>query len=60
MRLRAIDADGLEGLPAERPVVVHARPESPALISPEPGAVVAAARPIFRWTQADPAWHYRL
>lgn len=60
MRVRAIDADGLEGLAAERPVLVHARPQAPASISPEPDAVLTATRPRFRWTQADPTWHYRL
>lgn len=60
MRVRAIDAKGLEGLAAEREVLVHARPQAPTSISPEPDAIVATARPRFGWTQADPAWHYRL
>lgn len=60
MRVLAIAADGLEGVPAEHPVLVYARPQAPALISPAPGAETTSSRPVFQWTQADPAWHYRL
>ncbi len=60
MRVRAIDADGLEGLAAERSVLVYARPQAPSLISPSPGAETTLARPLFRWTQMDPGWHFRL
>jgi hypothetical protein len=60
LRVRAIDAQGLEGLASERPVLVYARPQAPALISPEPDATVATPRPTFRWTEADATWHYRI
>lgn len=40
--------------------MVHARPEPPLLIEPAPDAVTTAERPLFRWTQADPGWRYRL
>jgi len=60
LRVRAIDAQGLEGLSAERALVVHARPEPPLLIEPAPDAVTTSERPSFRWTQADPALTYRL
>lgn len=60
LRVRAIDAQGLEGFSAQRTLVVHARPEPPLQIEPAPDAVTDAARPAFRWTQADPAWRYRL
>jgi len=60
LRVRAIDADGLEGLASQRPIRVYARPQAPATISPPPGAVVATPRPQLRWTAPDPDWHYRL
>lgn len=60
MRVLAIAADGLEGIPAERPVQVYARPVAPLLISPPPAAETTMTRPLFRWTQPDPGWHYRL
>jgi len=60
MRVQAIAADGLEGIPAERPVLVYTRPQAPTLISPEPDAQTTSARPVFRWTQLDPGWRYRL
>jgi hypothetical protein len=60
LRVRAIDAQGLEGLSTERSLVVHARPEPPLLIEPAADGATTAARPNFRWTQADPSWRYRL
>ncbi|MCB2031437.1 MAG: FecR domain-containing protein [Burkholderiaceae bacterium] len=60
LRVRATDADGLEGLVAERTIRVHARPQAPILIRPAPDAVVATPRPPFQWTIPDPGWHYRL
>lgn len=60
MRVRAIDADGLEGLPAERAVLVYARPFAPSLLSPPPGGETTLSRPVFSWTQVDPAWQYKL
>ena len=60
LRVRGIDAQGLEGLSSQRTLVVHARPEPPLLIEPAPDTVTTAERPVFRWTQADPGWSYRL
>lgn len=60
LRVRAIDANGLEGLSVERTLEVWARPEPPLLLDPAPDAVLVDARPTFRWTQANLAWHYRL
>lgn len=60
VRVRAIDADGLEGRTAEQTIEVRARPEPPLLIEPAAQAVTQAERPAFRWTQADPAYRYRL
>jgi hypothetical protein len=60
MRVLAIAADGLEGVGAERPVQVYARPVAPLLISPPPAAETTMVRPQFRWTQPDAGWSYRL
>ncbi|KQP18016.1 hypothetical protein ASF43_09160 [Pseudorhodoferax sp. Leaf267] len=60
LRVRAIDAQGLEGLPQERRLELHARPEPPLLIEPVPGAVTADARPQFRWTERAADGAYRL
>ncbi len=60
LRVRAIDAQGLEGQSAQRQIVVHARPEPPLLIEPGADAPVTATRPSFRWTQGDASWRYRL
>ena len=59
-RVRAIDANGLEGISAERMLSVQARPEPPLLIEPGPDAVTVSARPTFRWTQAANGRNYRL
>jgi predicted phage tail protein len=60
VRVRAIDAQGLEGLSAQRTLVVHARPEPPLLIAPAPDAATTAARPHFQWTVAEPSRKYRI
>lgn len=60
VRVRAIDAQGLEGFSAQRTLVVHARPEPPLLMEPAPDRVTDVARPQFLWAQADPNWRYRL
>ncbi len=60
VRVRAIDAQGLEGLSAQRTLVVHARPEPPLLIAPAPDAATTAARPSFQWTVAEPSRTYRI
>jgi hypothetical protein len=60
LRVRAIDAQGLEGQTAQRQIVVHARPEPPLMIEPPLDAPTTATRPVFRWTQGDPTWRYRL
>ncbi len=60
LRVRAIDAQGLEGLTNERAIEVYARPEPPLLIEPEPGQQTTSSRPAFRWTRANAIWNYRL
>ncbi|MBX3725476.1 MAG: FecR domain-containing protein [Xanthomonadales bacterium] len=60
LRVRAIDADGLEGLDGGSRLVVHARPEPPFLTAPVAGTVVATGRPVqFRWTSQADAIGYR-
>ena len=60
LRVRGIDAQGLEGLSAERTLVIHTQPEPPLLISPAPEAATTDARPRLRWTQADTSLQYRV
>lgn len=60
VRVRGIDAQGLEGLSAQQPLELHARPEPPMLIEPAPGATTTAERPQFRWTEGLTGRRYRL
>ncbi len=60
LRVRGIDAKGIEGLSAQSTLVVHARPEPPLLIEPAPDAVTLSTRSVFRWTRANAAMDYRL
>ena len=60
LRVRAIDAQGLEGQSAERSIEVFTQPAPPFLIEPAPAAQVLAARPVLRWTRADPTAGYRV
>ncbi len=52
LRVRGVDARGLEGFTAEWPIRVHVRPTPPLLIAPLPDAQLADAQPVFRWSQA--------
>jgi hypothetical protein len=60
LRVRGIDAQGLEGLAAQRPLELRTQPVPPLQIEPAPGAITSQARPTFRWTQVDRASGYRL
>jgi hypothetical protein len=60
LRLRAVDARGLEGEDADRPFRLKARPEPPLAADPAPGAVQFGGRVAFSWTLSDEADHYRL
>lgn len=51
VRVRAVDARQLEGLSAESPMRIHARPEPPMTSSPGLDASVAQSRPLFQWTR---------
>ena len=54
LRLRAVAADGLEGLDALRSFALRARPEPPLMRNPASGGPVAGT-PFLAWTQADGA-----
>lgn len=50
LRLRAVDAQGLQGLDASHAFTVFARPFFPMLTSPAAGATVRTARPVLGWS----------
>ncbi len=52
LQVRAIDAQGLEGLPAQRALHVHARPFPPMPLQPQPEGQVTETRPRFEWTES--------
>ncbi|MBY0410698.1 MAG: FecR domain-containing protein [Burkholderiaceae bacterium] len=60
LRVRGIDAQGLEGLSVQRTLVIHTQPEPPLLIEPAPEAATTAPRPDLRWTQGDASLQYRV
>jgi len=60
LRVRAEDANGLQGLDAQHPFTLKARPEPPLPNTPSPQAVMSAGRVDFAWTAAAEARSYRL
>jgi len=60
LRVRAIAANGLEGLDAEAAFELAARPEPPFLQAPAAAARQHAPRVEFRWTQNTAAQRYHL
>ena len=60
LRVRGINAQGLEGLSTERTLVIQTQPEPPLPINPAPEAATTAARPKLRWTQADASLQYHV
>lgn len=60
LRLRAIDADGLEGLDANVPLIVKARPEPPFTSQPAAEARVYGESAAFAWTRPAAAQRYRI
>lgn len=50
LRLRAMDANGLQGLDASHAFTVFARPFFPMLTAPAAGATVRIARPALQWS----------
>ena len=60
LRVRAEDAQGLQGLDARHTFTLKARPEPPLPTNPAPGAILSAAPLEFAWTAAPEAGSYRL
>lgn len=60
LRVRAVDADGFEGLDARGVVVLKARPEPPLPLGPASGARVHGSSVELRWTTSSEATRYRL
>jgi len=60
LRVRAIDARGLEGRDADHRFRLMARPEAPLPSAPTPGAVFRGSQASFTWAANDDARGYRL
>ena len=60
LRVRAVDADGLEGLNASTTLVVKARPEPPFTSQPGADARVYGDAAVFAWTRPAVVARYRL
>jgi hypothetical protein len=60
LRVRGIDGKGLEGLDANHPFRLKARPEPPLPSAPAPRAKLAGDRAELAWTNAQEAYSYRL
>ncbi|HRA81036.1 MAG TPA: FecR domain-containing protein [Thauera sp.] len=62
MRVRGIDSEGLEGLSAEREIVVDARPEPPFPSTPAPDGFAVDEKIVFRWAHVPgaQAYHFQL
>lgn len=60
LRVRAIDAQGFEGLNAEREFVLKARPEPPAIHAPQDGQKSYGPQTTLRWTSSTTARAYRV
>lgn len=60
LRVRQIDANGIEGLNAQQPFELAARPEPPAPSAPRAGGQVGVGDVTFSWAERLEAQHYRL
>ncbi len=60
LRLRGVDANGLEGRDALHAFRLKARPEAPLPTNPQPGAQLFGDRVEFSWAQNPEAQSYRL
>jgi hypothetical protein len=59
LRVRAVDAQGLEGRDAVAAFRVEAQPEPPFAMAPADDAVIRATAPVLRWTRSPVASSYR-
>lgn len=60
LRVRARDAQGIEGHDGERPFAVNARPEPPFTTQPVDGSRLRGERAGLRWSRSDAAGAYRV
>lgn len=60
LRVRGIDAQGLEGKDAYLAFELDAFPEPPVLLKPEPDKVVRELKPSFQWSKPTVAKQYHL
>lgn len=60
MRVRAVDAQGVEGRDAQGWLTLKARPEPPLLRAPEPAAVLRGSSVELAWTGSAEAARYHL
>ena len=60
LRVRAVDAQGLEGRDANQALVVKARPEPPVLRSPRPQSKSYGDQTALQWAQVSGVVSYRL
>ncbi len=62
LRVRGIDAKGLEGRDADHPFRLHARPEPPFLIRPPHQGAVLEQSLVFEWSEPENAktYHFQL
>lgn len=58
LRVRGIDADGLEGLDANCTLHTAMHPQPPLVQEPQAGSKVRDERPRFRWTESSEATSY--
>ena len=60
LRVRSVDAQGLEGLNAERTFRLKARPEAPFVMQPQEGGKVYGEQVQLRWAKAVGVARYRV
>lgn len=60
LQVRAIDADGIEGIDAVAPIRLDTHPQPPVPTAPQEAAVLRGGMPELRWTASTEAANYRL
>jgi hypothetical protein len=60
LRVRAADAQGLEGLGAQKPIQIRARPEPPVAFTPAPNADLVLGTSRFSWAENAQAASYHI